>query len=130
MQEITFHISDKVRHKHLPFNYLILFVQFESINTHFLFLVAQMAQTQVLVQPPLFQSFPLRPSAAQTSMNGLVSALWRCLFPGQCFGHNHRLDSIFLRMSAWPELGNQQLCPLYFDHVTYSLPTRNKVKHM
>lgn len=82
------------------------------------------------VQPPLYQLFHLRPSAAQTSMDALVSAVWCILFPGQHFGQNHRLDQIFAKMSHWPELATVWLCPYYFDQVTYSLPTRDQVKHV
>ncbi|KAG8009886.1 hypothetical protein GBF38_013953 [Nibea albiflora] len=62
-------------------------------------------------------------------MDGLVSALWCSLFPGQGFGQNHKLDGIFARMDHSPELATQELCPYYFDQVTYSLPTKEQVKH-
>lgn len=77
----------------------------------------------------LYQLFNVEPSAAQTSMGALVSALWWRLFPGQGFGQNRRLDEIFARLSHKPELAAQQLCPYYFNQVIYSLPTRAQVKH-
>lgn len=86
--------------------------------------------TKMSVQPPRCQLFNLRRSAAQTNMEALVSALWCRLFPGQYSGQNHKLDQMFDRMSHWPELATLQLCPYYFDQVTYSLPTRGQVKHM
>lgn len=67
---------------------------------------------------------------AQPNADALVSALWHTLFPGQYFGENHRLDHVFARMSHIPELATLDMCPYYFDHVTYHLPTRDKVKHM
>ena len=82
------------------------------------------------VQPPLHQLFPLRLSAAQTSMDALVSALWCRLFPEQHFGQNVRLDKIFARFSNHPGVAALQLCPYYFDQVTYCLPTRDQVKDM
>lgn len=84
---------------------------------------------KMAAQPPLYQLFPLRPSAAQICMDALVSALWYRLFPDQYFGQNHRLDQIFSRLSHWPDLATLQLCPYYFDQVTNSLPTRDQVKH-
>lgn len=81
-------------------------------------------------QPPLYQLFHLRPSTAQTNVDALVSALWCTLFPGHYFGQNHKLDQIFARMSHWPELATLQICPYYFDQVTYHLPNRDQVKHM
>eukprot|EP00064_Thunnus_orientalis_P012728 superscaffoldBa00001988_g12763 len=33
-------------------------------------------------------------------------------------------------MSHRPELATLQICPYYFDQVTYHLPTRDQVKHM
>lgn len=80
-------------------------------------------------QPHLYELFHLKPSASQTSMDALVSALWRKLFPGQHYGQNHRLDVIFPRMSYWPEIATLPLCPFYFDQVSYSLPTRDQVKY-
>lgn len=81
-------------------------------------------------QPPQYEVFPPRCSAAQTSMDALVSSLWCRLFPGQDFEQNHKLNKIFARLLHWPELATLQLCPFYFDQVTYSLPTRDQVKHM
>ncbi|KAM7383075.1 hypothetical protein PAMP_002757 [Pampus punctatissimus] len=81
-------------------------------------------------QPPPYQLFHLRPSKAQRNVEALVSALWRTLFPGQYFGQNCRLNEIFARMSHRPELATLQICPYYFDQVTYHLPTRDQVKHM
>lgn len=81
-------------------------------------------------QPTLYELFPLRPSAAQTSMDALVSALWCRLFPRQDLGKNHELNKIFARLLHWPELATLQLCPYYFDHVTYRLPIRGQVRHV
>ncbi|TKS82401.1 hypothetical protein D9C73_016510 [Collichthys lucidus] len=70
-----------------------------------------------------------RRSRIQISMDDLVSALWRSLLPGQDFGQNHKLDGIFDKMNHSPELATHELCPYYFDQVTYSLPTKEQVKH-
>lgn len=70
-----------------------------------------------------------RRSGIQISMDGLVSALWCTLFPGQDFGQNHELDGLFAKMDHSPELATHELCPYYFDQVTYSLPTKEQVKH-
>lgn len=85
--------------------------------------------SKMAAPPPLYKLFPLGPSAAQTSLDALVSAMWRRLFLGQDFGQNHWLNKIFAKMSEWPELATLQLCPYYFDQVTYRLPTRDQVKH-
>jgi len=73
-------------------------------------------------QTPAYRLLPLRLSAAQTCMDGLASVLWCSIFPGQRYGPNRNLDRIFARMLSQPELAALQLCPYYFDQVTYSLP--------
>lgn len=63
-------------------------------------------------------------------MNVLVSALWCRVFPPQDFGPNYELTEIFTRLSHWPEVATLQLCPIYFDQVTFGLPARHQVKHV
>lgn len=76
------------------------------------------------VRTPGYNLLPLWRSAAQTSMDSLVSALWCRIFLGRrSFGPNHRLHRVFAQMHQRPVLAALQLCPFYFDQVTFSLPT-------
>ncbi|KAM3614447.1 uncharacterized protein V6R79_014538 [Siganus canaliculatus] len=79
---------------------------------------------------PLYELFDCRFTAARASMDVLVSAWWWRLFSGKVYGQNHRLNDIYTQLSQWPELAALPLCPYYFSQVTYSLPTRDQVKHM
>lgn len=84
---------------------------------------AKITVIEMTGQPPRYSLLPVSASTAQSSMDVVVSGLWYRLFPRQCFGRNHRVDQIFTRMSSCPEIAIPQLCPFYFDQVTYILPT-------
>ncbi|MEQ2274017.1 hypothetical protein XENORESO_012613 [Xenotaenia resolanae] len=75
-----------------------------------------------MAQTHAYRLLPHQVSAAQTRTDSLVSALWHRIFPGLHFGPNHKLERIFARMLHHPESSAMQICPYYFDQVTWKLP--------
>lgn len=75
-----------------------------------------------MAQTRLYRLLPRRVSAAQTRMDSLVPVLWDRMFPRLLFGPNHKLERIFGGMLHHPERSAMQICPYYFDQVTWRLP--------
>ncbi|KAK5614051.1 hypothetical protein CRENBAI_011769 [Crenichthys baileyi] len=75
-----------------------------------------------MAQTHAYRLLPHQVSAAQIRMDSLVSALWDRIFPRLHFGPNHKLERIFARMLHHPECSAMQICPYYFDQVTWRLP--------
>lgn len=72
---------------------------------------------------PLYSLLPVRISAAQRNMDSLVTVLCCRIFPGWCWGLNHRLERDFSRMLHRPQLAALQLGPFYVDRVTSGPPS-------